>query len=128
MYIYRLAHTLGDAGHHVDVIHCVDSYRLQHPANPEINFPSHPNVKVHSLNSWYKWLSPLLTHQTGRLGLKARRVHEIVNSTAYDVLHFHNMSLIGAQALTLNPKGDRAVKIYMTHEHWLMCHGLLAEA
>jgi glycosyltransferase involved in cell wall biosynthesis len=121
MYIYRLAHALGDAGHHVDVIHCVDSYRLQHPANPEINFPGHPNVKVHSLNSRYKWLSPLLTHQTGRLCLKARQVHEIVNSTAYDVLHFHNMSLIGAQALTLNPKGERAVKIYMTHEHWLIC-------
>jgi glycosyltransferase involved in cell wall biosynthesis len=121
MYIYRLGHALGDAGHHVDVIHCVDSYRLQHRADPEINFPGHPNVRVHSLNSRYKWLSPLLTHQTGRLCLKARRVHEIVNSTDYDVLHFHNMSLIGAQALTLNPRGERAVKIYMTHEHWLIC-------
>jgi glycosyltransferase involved in cell wall biosynthesis len=35
MYIYRLAHALGDARHHVGVIHCIDSYHLQHPGELE---------------------------------------------------------------------------------------------
>jgi len=121
MYIYRLAHALGDGGHHVDVVHCTDAYDLLHPAEPEINFPLHPNVTVHSLKSGYKWLSPLITHQTGRPGLKRNKIVEILHSKPYDVVHFHNMSLIGVQTLTLRPKGDRAVKMYTTHEHWLIC-------
>jgi hypothetical protein len=27
MYIYRLAHALGNAGHQVDVVHCIDALR-----------------------------------------------------------------------------------------------------
>jgi len=51
MYIYRLAHALADAGHHVDVVHCVDAYHLLHPAEPEIAFREHPGVRRHALRS-----------------------------------------------------------------------------
>jgi glycosyltransferase involved in cell wall biosynthesis len=121
MYIYRLAHMLGDAGHHVDVIHCTDAYHLLHPGKPEIDFPGHPNVTVHSLSSRYRWLSPFLTQQTGYTGLKRRKILEVFNGRPYDVVHFHNMSLIGAKALTFEPKGGRAVTLYTAHEHWLIC-------
>ncbi len=59
MYIYRPAHPLGDEGHHVDVVHCIDSYHLLHPAEPEIKFTDHPNITGHGLRSGYGWLSPL---------------------------------------------------------------------
>ena len=50
MYIYRLAHALGDMGHRVDVVHCVDSYKLLHPAEPELDFAEHPKrAKRHVL-------------------------------------------------------------------------------
>ena len=96
MYIYRLAHALGDGGHRVDVVHCTDAYHLLHPGKPEIQFPDHPNVKVHSLRSRYRWLSPFVTQQTGYTVLKRRKILEILNAKRYDVVHFHNMSLIGA--------------------------------
>lgn len=121
MYIYRLAHSLGDAGHHVDVVHCVDSFHLQHPGEPEIKFAEHHNVHRHELRSGYKWLSPLLTQQTGRPMLKQKRILELLNSKPYDVIHFHNVSLLGPQVLTLDPAQGRAVKMYTTHEHWLIC-------
>jgi glycosyltransferase involved in cell wall biosynthesis len=121
MYIYRLAHALGDAGHHVDVIHCTDAYHLLHPGKPEIDFPEHPNVIVHRLSSKYGWLSPLLTQQTGYTGLKKRKILEVLNSKPYDVMHFHNMSLIGPEALAFEPMRGRAVKMYTAHEHWLIC-------
>ena len=121
MYIYRLAHALGDAGHHIDVIHCADAYHLLHPGEPEIEFPRHPNVTVHGLRSKYRRLSPLLTQQTGYTGLKKNKILEIVNRKPYDVMHFHNMSLIGPEALTFEPKGARTVKLYTAHEHWLIC-------
>jgi glycosyltransferase involved in cell wall biosynthesis len=121
MYIYRLAHALGDGGHRVDVIHCTDAYHLLHPGKPEIQFPGHPNVKVHSLSSRYRRLSPFFTQQTGRTGLKRRKILEILNAKPYDVVHFHNMSLIGAEALRFEPDGKQAVKLYTAHEHWLIC-------
>jgi len=121
MYIYRLAHALGEAGHHVDVIHCIDSYHLQHPAEPEIKFAEHPNVARHGLRSRYGWLSPLLTQQTGRPYLKQKQIQQVLNSKPYDVIHYHNISLLGPEILRLQPPQGRAVKIYTTHEHWLIC-------
>ncbi len=121
MYIYRLSHALGDAGHHVDVVHDVDSYHLLHPADPTITFSGHPNVSVHGLRSGYGLLSPLLTQQTGYPYLKQGRIRDILNSRPYDVVHFHNISLLGPQILTYEPARGRAVKLYTTHEHWLIC-------
>src|SRR3954464_8975419 len=47
MYIYRLSHALAEMGHHVDVVHCVDSYHLLHPGEPPMKFAEHPNVVRH---------------------------------------------------------------------------------
>jgi glycosyltransferase involved in cell wall biosynthesis len=121
MYLYRLCHALGDAGHHCDVIHCLDAYHLLHPGEPAIRFAGHPNVTTHPLRSGYKGLSPLLTQQTGRPWLKARRIREVLNSKPYDVIHYHNISLLGPTVLALRPVRGRPVKLYTTHEHWLIC-------
>ncbi len=121
MYIHRLSHALGEAGHNVDVMHCVDSYHLLHPAEPEIKFASHPRVNVHGLKSPYGRLSPLLTQQTGRPLLKRKAIQEVLRGKNYDVIHYHNISLLGPQVMTLNSRQQRAVKMYMTHEHWLVC-------
>jgi glycosyltransferase involved in cell wall biosynthesis len=121
MYLYRLCHALGDAGHHVEVIHCIDSYHLLHPAEPEIQFSPHPNVKTYGLCSGFKWLSPLLTHQTGRPWLKNKRIREVLGSKQYDALHFHNISLLGPQVLMVEPELGNPIKLYTTHEHWLIC-------
>jgi glycosyltransferase involved in cell wall biosynthesis len=121
MYIYRLAHGLGDEGHHVDVIHCVDSYHLLHPGEPEVRFADHPNVTAYGLRSGLGWASPLLTQQTGRPLLKQKSIREVLNSKRYDVIHYHNISLLGPKVLTLEPAKRSPVKIYTTHEHWLVC-------
>ena len=121
MYIYRLAHALGDAGHSVDVIHCVDAYHLLHPAPPQLAFADHPRVVRHGLESKYGSLSPLLTQQTGRAYLKHQPIQELLASKRYDVVHYHNISLLGPEVLTFEPAEGRAVKLYTTHEHWLVC-------
>ena len=121
MYIYRLAHALGDLGHHVDVIHCIDSYHLLHPAEPEIKFADHPNVTTHGLRTGYGWLSPLVTHQSGKPYLNRKHILAVFNKKQFDVIHYHNISLLGPNVLTFEPDASRAVKMYMTHEHWLIC-------
>ena len=121
MYLYRLCRALAQAGHHSDVVHCVDSYHLLHPGEPEVQFAEHPLVVRHELRSRYKWLSPLLTQQTGRPLLKRQRIEEVLRSKPYDVIHFHNTSLLGPAVLKMEPERGQAVKMYTTHEHWLIC-------
>ena len=120
MYVYRLAHALADEGHSVDVIHCVDSYHLLHPDPPPLPAREHPGVTRHALESGYGWLSPLLTQQTGHPLLKRRPLDAILGRKPFDVAQFHNTSLLGAASLALPIAGD-PVKIYMAHEHWLIC-------
>jgi glycosyltransferase involved in cell wall biosynthesis len=121
IYVYRLAHALGDAGHHVDVIHCVDSFRVLHPEAPSVVFAEHPNVKVHPLRSRWGALSPLLTQQSGRPFLKRPSIQRVLDSKPYDVIHFHNISLLGPDVLTLQSNHRQSIKLYTAHEHWLVC-------
>ena len=121
IYVRRLAHALADAGHEVDVVHCLDAFHLLHPAPVGREAPVHPGVRVHTLRSGAGWLSPLLTHQTGRLLLKAGAVQRILASRPYDVMHFHNISLLGPDVLTLQPPTGTLLKLYTAHEHWLVC-------
>ncbi len=121
MYIYRICHALADQGHHVDVVHCVDAYHLLHPAAPPVAFAEHPGVTRHELRSPFKMLSPLATQQTGSPFLKSPELRKLMASRPYDVIHFHNMSLIGPTALAWNAQQARVIKMYTTHEHWLIC-------
>lgn len=121
VYLHRLSHALAGAGHTVDVLHCVDSYHLFHPAEPEIRFAEHPRVRRHELRSGAGWLGPLLAHQTGRPVLTQSRLKKIFASDEFDVVHYHNISLLGPGVLAMQARGARAVKLYTTHEHWLIC-------
>jgi len=121
MYIYRLAHALGEEGHHVDVVHDIDAYHLQHPSKPDGHFLEHPKVIRHGLTSGYNFLSPLLTQQTGRAYLKRKKIETLLAERDYDVIQYHNISLLGPEVMSLAPADGKPVKLYMTHEHWLIC-------
>lgn len=120
-FIYRLSRALAENGHHVDVVHCVDSYNLLHRGEPPVKFAEHPGVVRHELRSGFGWLSPFLAQQTGRPWLKWKMIRGLLNSRPYDVIHFHNISLLGPAILSAAPLHGQAVKIYTTHEYWLVC-------
>lgn len=121
MYLYRLLNALARRGHEVDIIHCVDSYRVLESREPTHSFPNHPNITVHSLRSRWGRLSPLLTQQTGGTWFKTRRILEVMLGKKFDVIHYHNISLLGPKVLTLAPDYPDFIKLYTTHEHWLIC-------
>ena len=62
-------------------------------------------------------LSPLLTHQLGRPVVHRRAIERLLGSDV-DVVHFHNVSLVGGPGVLAY--GD-ALKLYTAHEHWLVC-------
>ncbi|HSP92792.1 MAG TPA: glycosyltransferase family 4 protein [Vicinamibacterales bacterium] len=115
-FVERLATALGRRGHRVDVVHDADAYRaLGGGPAPAAERPP-ANVSVHRLESGAGFLSPLATHQTG-LPLFKRPLGRVLESGGYDVIHFHNASLIGPGAFAWGA----AVKLYTIHEQWLIC-------
>ena len=117
IFVQRLAHELAERGHHVEVIHCTDAFRLLAPKGPEPTVVEHPKVEVHRLASPFGFLSPLATQQTGYPFFKAGRIREIL-ARGVDVIHFHNISLVGGPGIL--ELGD-AIKLHTLHEFWLIC-------
>lgn len=118
--IQRLSRGLVRLGHKVTVVHDTDAYRvLQEGTIPDA--PEHDDddgVEVIRLRTGAPMVSTLLTQQLGRPLVNARRIREILNA-GYDVVNFHNVSLIGGPGLFRMANG--AVTVYMAHEHWLVC-------
>ncbi len=120
VFVQRLSHELGRRGHEVEVIHCIDSYRLLDGARPAPETgrqPCSPNVTVHGLRGRGGSLAPMLTHQLGRPLVHAARIREIL-ARGFDVINYHNVSLVGGPGILA---WGQALKLYTLHEYWLVC-------
>jgi len=117
IFIERLSRELVNRGHHVEVIHCVDSYRILADHLPETDSLNHSKVVVHRLKSPFGFLSPLATQQTGRPFFKGKSIKKIL-SKGFDVINYHNISLIGGPKVLQYGQG---LKIYTLHEYWMVC-------
>ena len=117
--VRRLANSLAEQGHHVEIAHCVDAFDMLRPEGVPAGgaYDDHPAIVHHALRSRAGHVSPLITQQTGSPGLKRGALRRLLTHGRFDVVHFHNVSLIGPTALAY---GD-ALKLYTTHEHWLVC-------
>src|SRR3954453_13522944 len=118
-YVDRLARALCRRGHEGHVFHCVDAFnavRGRHPLRP---YEPPPGLHVHPLESGVGLLSPLATQATGRPFFKAEALRAHLDADDTDVVHFHNISLVGGPGVL--HLGKRAVRIMTAHEHWLIC-------
>ena len=117
IFVEWLSGELARRGHHVEVIHCEDSYRVLAGGNPRPARREHPGVVVHRLKSPFGWLSPLATQQSGYPFFKSRALRQILD-TGFDVINYHNISLVGGPAVLTYGRG---IKLYTLHEYWLVC-------
>jgi glycosyltransferase involved in cell wall biosynthesis len=115
--VQKICEHLAGLGHEVDVVYCRDAFELD-SFEPVESRREVSGLRVHELKHPLGALSPLLTHQTGRPILKHAALKKILDRD-YDVVHFHNVSLVGGPGIL---KMSRApVTLYSTHEHWLFC-------
>jgi glycosyltransferase involved in cell wall biosynthesis len=118
IFVQALSNELVRRGHHVEVVHCMDSYRLLAEGDEtRASYNDHPNLIVHGLSSPWGPFSPLATQQTGFPFLKTRQIQAIL-SRGFDVIHYHNISLVGGPKILEMGEG---VKFLTAHEYWLVC-------
>lgn len=119
-YVRQLAQALARRGHQVRVVYCYDAYRMaggQVPRDTPLALGA-DGVSVRQLASRFGRLSALISQQTGRPGLKqAALAAEFAQD--WDVVHFHNMSLIGGPAVLAQSRAP--VTLVTAHDHWLIC-------
>jgi glycosyltransferase involved in cell wall biosynthesis len=116
-YAYQLTNALARRGHAVTVVHSADAYRAlggKHAGD----FAHAPGVTVRRLQTSVPTASALGTYLSGRPLAYAAQLEEVLEGGAFDVIHFHNVSLAGGPGVL--GYGD-AVKLYTTSEHWLVC-------
>lgn len=118
-YVDRLARALLRRGHEVHVIHCADAFEIvrgEHPLRP---YSPPEGLVLHRLESPFGPLSPIATQMTGQPYFKTKALRACLESIDVDVVHFHNISLVGgAGVLSMAPQARR---IMTAHEHWLIC-------
>ena len=117
--VQRLARALVARGSAVTVVYEIDAFRALHRGPEPTPAPPEPGLKVVGLHSRLDRLSLLLTHQAGRPIVHRQRIRRLLREGRYDVLAFHNVSLIGGPGLF--SYGGSIPKMYMAHEHWLVC-------
>jgi glycosyltransferase involved in cell wall biosynthesis len=117
IFVANLANLLAAAGHSVEVVHCVNAFELLRGSVQPSPVALHPAVKVHALRSAAGLVSPVITQLTGRPGLKYKALASILRND-FDVVHWHNLSLIGGPGAL--PLG-RGIRLSTLHEYWLIC-------
>jgi glycosyltransferase involved in cell wall biosynthesis len=116
--VQSLARALVRAGHHVTVVCDDDAYRALSGNNAPIPPEIDDGVVVKRLSSWLGAISVGLTQQTGRPVVHGATLRRILDDGRFDVIHYHNLSLVGGPAALALGRG---VKLYTAHEHWLVC-------
>ncbi len=114
-HVYYLANALAERGHEVHVLFSEDAYRLIRKPGVKKDYPNHQNVVLHNIRTTLGRYGPLHSYVFGGMPLSsgARKVF----AQDFDVIHYHNISLLGPQIFFW---GD-APKLYTAHDHWLTC-------
>lgn len=114
--VQRLARALVRRGHDVTVLHSLEGYRAMggsDHAPPDED----DGVRVVAIDAGRGKASPLATYLTGRPLLVSRQLERALDEP-FDVVHFHNPSLLGGPAALRLGAG---LKLYTAHEQWLVC-------
>ena len=117
IYVQRMARALARRGHHVEVIHDTDGFRAMTGTDPGPSASDADGVVVHALRSRWPKLATLEVQQTGHPGRHKAEIARLLGDR-FDVIHFHNVSLIGGPGIW---KLGQGVKLHTAHEHWLVC-------
>lgn len=115
IHVKYLAEELVKRGHEVHVLHSLDAYRVKRKSFPEKAEPD--QVYTHTIKTHLN-LSSYVAYVLGNSSLISRRFDGLVNEIKPDVVHHHNISLLGYGFLK---KRRRYLNLFTAHDYWLVC-------
>jgi len=115
VHVKYLAEELAKRGHEVHVLHSLDAYsvkRRQIPRQAESK-----GVFTHPMGTPFS-LSAYEAYVFGGASPVTRRFHTLVKETKPEIVHHHNVSLLGYKILR---KRSSYLNLYTAHDYWLIC-------
>jgi glycosyltransferase involved in cell wall biosynthesis len=118
-HVKYLADELVKRGQEVHVIHSLDAYRIKRGNQlPVKQTAKERNLLIHTLESPLRTLDPLIVHAFGNSIWISRKFSQVVKSIHPNVVHHHNISLLGYDVLR---KRSNYLSLYTAHDYWLVC-------
>ena len=117
-YVRNLSRELVAQGHEVEVIASTQAYLVRSQDDVATDPTVDDGIMVHRLRHPAGLLAPLVSQQTGLPGLHAAALKSFF-SRPFDVLHFHNISLMGGPGVLR--MGQAPARLMSLHDHWLIC-------
>ena len=118
-HVSYLSEELAKRGHEVHVIHSLDAYRIKRGKQlPSRELPNQRNLFIHTIESPLRTLDPLMIYALGNSFWVSRKFSQIVKEVNPEVVHHHNLSLLGYDLLR---KRGNYLNLYTAHDYWLIC-------
>ena len=116
LHVYHLARLLAEAGHEVDVLCSARAHRLKIASARPGEYPDHPGVRVIRIPGGK--MDVLSTYLFGRGPSSSRSLRRRLQA-GYDVIHYHNVSLLGG--VPSLSWGRARLRLFTQHTYWLLC-------
>jgi glycosyltransferase involved in cell wall biosynthesis len=121
-YVDRLSRALVRRGHQVEILHNIDAFDALRGDQPLRAYEAEAGMNVVGLRQPLPLLQLLWTHQTGQGGGAGKAVRQRLASATFDVVHFHNISLMGGLGMLEDCARDAApIRLMSAHDFWLLC-------
>lgn len=114
MHVKYLAEELAKRGHEVHVLHSIDAYKVKRNVLPKT---TRDIVNVYPIQTRFN-RSAYFAYLFGKYSLVSRRFETLIDEIKPDVVHHHNISLLGYDLLR---KRRSYLNLYTAHDHWLIC-------
>lgn len=115
IHVHRLSESLARRGHEVTVYYSPGAYDLLAHSAPTRWPADHPNIRRRPVGGRFPALAALASQQLGR---PVYPTLLNLDGGGYDVIHFHNTSLMGGPGILAR---GRTARLYTAHEYWLIC-------
>jgi glycosyltransferase involved in cell wall biosynthesis len=115
VHVKYLADELARLGHEVHVLHSIDAYQLKRKSAPKEEIDN--KVHLYPIHTPFN-LSAYTAYFSGKSRSTTRKFRAIVEEIEPDVVHHHNISLLGYDILK---KQGQYSNLYTAHDYWLIC-------
>ncbi len=118
VHVQYLAKALAERGHEVHVEFSPAAYRLKRGGTLPASNDGEDIVELHPIPSSWGRMQPIASYLLGRSKSVTRFHEKLMRSINPDVVHFHNISLLGLGVLGRAPA---ARTLYTAHDYWIRC-------